>query len=267
MLQDDVQAALSGIELGRIQSAKRIKHGRTNESWLVRGNAGAFVVRLSNTAEASLQIDRRSEATVLEVVARSGIGPEVIRCDPPRHLLVTRYAGETWSDWDAVQPENIKRIAQLLRLLHSLPPPQGIRQVDLLAVVDGYLETLDQHGIRNVAGSPALRTRAREAAVMLREDSHPRLCHNDVHALNIIDDGALRLIDWEYAGLGERFFDLASICVYHRYDLQQRELLLQSYDQAMQDASWHRLKLSCWLFDYVRELWTAVRELSSESAD
>ena len=190
----------------------------------------------------------------------------MIRCEPAQHLLVTRYAGETLTDADAVEPTNIRRAAALLSRLHSLPAPIGIQQVDLLAVVDGYLQTLDQHGLPRAAGSPEIRQRAREIAVSLQQDSIACLCHNDVHALNIIDDGALRLIDWEYAGLGERYFDLASICVYQRYDLQQRELLLRSYDEAAQDASWSRLKLSCWLFDYIRELWTAVRELSAQSA-
>ena len=39
------------------------------------------------------------------------------------------------------------------------------------------------------------------------------------------DDGRLRLIDWEYSGVGQRLFDLASVCVYHKYDKLQREQL------------------------------------------
>lgn len=262
MLPDDVRAALSGIGADGVRSAERIKHGLTNESWLVHGDAGAWVVRLSNTEEVSLQINRVSEALILEAVARAGIGPEVIRCDPARHLLVTRYAGETWSQADALEMCNVERVARLLRKLHSVPPPHGIQRVDLTTVVDGYRKTLDEHGINGPMGAPAQQARAREIAATLRQDSHLCLCHNDVHSLNIVDNGELRLIDWEYAGLGERFFDLASICVYHRYDRQRRERLLGAYIDPSQSGSERRLELACWLFDYVRELWTAVRELS-----
>jgi len=261
MLPDEVRAALSGIEVGGVRRAERIKHGLTNESWLVHGDADTWVVRLSNAEEVSLQINRVSEALILEAVARAAIGPEVIRCDPRRHLLVTRYAGETWSEAQALAAGNIERIACLLRKLHSVSPPQGIQRVDLTAVVDGYLETLHQHGVRDPAGAPAQQARAREIAATLQQDSDPCLCHNDVHSLNIVDDGRLRLIDWEYAGLGERFFDLASICVYHRYDQQQRERLLAAYVGQSQIGTQRRLELACWLFGYVRELWTAVREL------
>jgi thiamine kinase len=258
MSQPDVREALSGIDLGRIDSVERIKHGLTNDSWLVRSDAGVFVVRRSNAAEESLQINRRSEARILEAVAAAGIGPEIICCDPARHLLVTRYAGATWSDAQAMDIENIGRIAVLLRRLHALTPPHGIQAVDLANVIRGYAHTLDSHG---KAIDASLHQRAEQVATFLRAEPEPRLCHNDIHALNIVDDGALRLIDWEYAGLGERLFDLASICVYHRYSKAQREHLLDSYLDSPDSHARHRLELCCWLFDYVRDLWTAVRGL------
>lgn len=258
MSQPDVHEALSGIDLGRIDSVERIKHGLTNDSWLVSGDAGIFVVRRSNAAEASLQINRRSEARILEAVARAGIGPEVICCDPERHLLVTRYAGATWTDAQATDTANIGRIALLLRRLHALPPPHDIQSVDLANVVRGYAQTLERHG---KATDASLRQRAEQIAGLLSACPEPRLCHNDIHALNIVDDGALRLIDWEYAGIGERLFDLASICVYHRFTKPQREHLLHSYLTAPSPQAWHRLELCCWLFDYIRDLWGAVRGL------
>ncbi|HEY6640680.1 choline/ethanolamine kinase family protein [Povalibacter sp.] len=261
MLPPDVQDALRGIDLGRIDSVERIKHGLTNDSWLVRSDAGSFVVRNSNTSEDSLQINRRSEALILEAVARAGIGPEVICCDPARHLLVTRYAGTTWTEAHALDQANIGRVAALLRRLHAVKPPPGIQIVDLGSVVHGYLRTLDEHGRTMESDHSQLRARADQIASFLRAEPELRLCHNDIHALNIVDDGTLRLIDWEYAGLGERMFDLASICVYHRYSKLQREQILDGYLDAPDPLAWHRLELCCWLFDYVRDLWTAVREL------
>lgn len=261
----DIAAALSGIDTGRVESVERIKHGLTNESWLVRTERDALVIRVSNTAEISLQINRVSEAAILATVANAGIGPEVIRCDPAQHILVTRYAGETWSQSDAISSENIERIAGLLRRLHSLQPPAGAQRVDLTAVINGYLDTLDTHGVHCAIATPVLRRRAREIAGNLEQDCIACLCHNDVHALNVVDDGnSLRLIDWEYAGLGERCFDLASLCVYHRYDQRQREQLLAAYATQSSGQNGERLELACWLFDYIRDLWMEVRGLDVE---
>ena len=260
MSPGEVAALVPGV--GAVLSVERIKHGLTNESWLVRTRNDALVVRMSNTSESSLQIHRASETLILPAVARAGIGPEVLLCDPSRHLLVTRYLGPTWTAADSVRSDNILRIAALLRRLHALAPPPGVHTVDFKAAVERYLVTLDEHDRRSAAGGAALWAKACDVAEMLQEDSRRCLFHNDVHAMNIVNAGesGLRLIDWEYAGLGQPLFDLASLCMYHRYDGEQRVQLLTAYDPASDRMSVRRLELACWLLGYVRDLWTAVRE-------
>jgi len=233
-----------------------IKHGLTNRSWLVSADGDRFVVRISDVESAEeLQIDRNSEAVVLDLVARAAVGPQVLCCDPVRGILVTRYLGATWTEQDAHAHDNIERLAGVLRRLHALDVPAGVRAVDLASTVRGYIRTLDERGGHSTLTSAEQRERAGETAAKLREGSTPRLCHNDVHHLNIVGGASVRLIDWEYAGVGEPLFDLASVCVYHRYSKAERERLLSTYGA----GSPQRLELACWLFDYIRELWLAVR--------
>ena len=55
-------------------------------------------------------------------------------------------------------------------------------------------------------------------------------CHNDLLASNFIDDGAtIWIIDWEYAGMGDPFFDLGNFAVNQSLDNERCELLLQYY--------------------------------------
>lgn len=260
----DVPAQVTTVALevgaGAIRDVEPIKHGLTNRSWLVSADNDRFVVRLSDASAQELQIDRSSEAAVLQLVASAGIGPGVLRCDPERGILVTRYVGPTWSELDAHSLDNIDRLAGLLRRLHALAVPGNVRAVDLATTVHGYLRTLDERGAHSGLMSPALRDCADKTAAQLRKGSTPCLCHNDVHHLNVVEGDSLRLIDWEYAGVGEPLFDLASVCVYHRYRKAQRERLLSAYGASASDAiSWQRLELACWLFDYIRDLWMAVR--------
>jgi thiamine kinase len=258
-----VAAVALGLGTGAIRSIEPIKHGLTNRSWLVTTAADRVVVRISHQSEAELLIDRNSEAAVLELVARADIGPEVLRADLGHGVLVTRYLGATWSESDAQAPENIDRLAALLRRLHSLKASAGVRVVDLASTARGYLSTLDERGIRSGLTLPALRQCADETAMQLRKGSAPTLCHNDVHHLNVVDGTGLRLIDWEYAGVGEPLFDLAALCVYHRYRRPQRERLLSAYAAPSEAVSRQRLELACWLFDYIRDLWLAVNAVTS----
>jgi thiamine kinase len=255
-----VVAVALDLGTGRIRDIEPIKHGLTNRSWLVSTDGDRFVVRISDVGSAgALQIDRDSEAIVLQQVARAGIGPQVLRCDPTRGILVTRYLGATWTEQDTQADYNVDRLASLLRRLHAIDVPAGVRAVDLGATVDGYVRTLLERGTHSGLVSSELRECAAETAMQLRDDSTPCLCHNDVYYLNIVGSDPIRLIDWEYAGIGEPLFDLASLCVYHRYSKPQRERLLNVYGTSSDTINWQRLELACWLFDYIRDLWMAVR--------
>ncbi len=247
----------------RLLSAERIKNGLTNESWLVRADDAAVVVRLSNHATEALQIDRQSEAAILSIVADVDIGAPVLLCAPERNLLVTRFVpGKTWSVRDARSQENAERIAGVLRVLHALPVPPTVQVIDLRQIVRGYWNTLMARGLSASAGSPEVRERARQLIAQLADDAQSCLCHNDVHHLNVIDDGRLRLIDWEYAGVGDPYFDLASVCCYHTLSDDSRRALLRAYWGYDSTASFDRLQRMCWVFNYIRDLWFAVREMA-----
>ena len=55
-------------------------------------------------------------------------------------------------------------------------------------------------------------------------------CHNDLLAGNLIQAGdQLLLVDWEYAGLGHRYFDLGNLAVNNDFDERAERLLLEAY--------------------------------------
>jgi len=259
----DIAAETLRIQRDAFAPAKKIDGGLTNDSWLVRADDTAIVVRLSNRDTQALQINRQSESVVLNAVARAGIGPPVLVCAPDRHLLITQHlSGATWTARDARVPENVVRIAALLRELHALKVPEGVQKIDLHAIVTGYWHTLMERGIAARAGSARTRTRALQMIERLQSDASMCLCHNDVHHLNVIDDGKLWLIDWEYSGCGDPYFDLASVCCYHTYSDVQRRQLLAEYLGHSKPAAVDRLQQMCWVFNYIRDLWFAVREMA-----
>jgi thiamine kinase len=262
---DPVAIAAETLQKDRsvLGPAERIKNGLTNESWVVRTANEGVVVRVGNHSTEPLQIDRRSEAIVLSTVAAAGIGPPVLLCAPDRNLLVTRLLpGHTWTSRDVRTSANVARLAALLRELHALPIPANVRTVDLRLIVSGYWNTLLAKGLGAKVGTQDTRDRARQLIAQLAEDSQVKLCHNDVHHLNIVDGGRLWLLDWEYAGIGDPYFDLASVCCYHAYSDKLRAEFLRAYLGVDKPSSLERLHRMCWVFNYIRDLWFAVREMA-----
>lgn len=263
MTPEQVAAELWQVDADRL-TATRIKGGLTNESWSVQGEHESVVVRISTADEQALQLNRSSEAAVLWLVERAGIGAQVLLCEPERRVLVTRQLNAHTLTAEAMQQsDTIKKVALLLRHLHSLSTPASVQHTNLIAILHGYWRSLDTLAIQH--DSSEVRARAREIAEESACAPQRCLCHNDVHHLNLMsDERRLWLLDWEYAGVGDPFFDLASVCCYHDYDQPLREQLLIAYRGELLAAEHTRLGRMCWLFDYINGLWFAVRNSKSE---
>jgi thiamine kinase len=256
-----------GVSERQIASVTLLKDGLTNDSWLVRTSRDAVVVRINNPNARSLHIDREAEATVLEIVARAGIGPEVLLCDPQHHVVVTRYLGPTCRPADMHDPVRIERLAQLLRRLHQLTPP-NVPAVNWCEAMDTYAATMTTLGRETPLLQDDSRLRARSIAEELaRTTPVLSLCHTDVHSLNLIDTGTLTLLDWEYAACSDPYVDLASLAFFHDFDLRERAALLRAYAGHADAAAMERLAKTCIVFEYVHDLWHEVRRALNVDAN
>lgn len=254
------------IDEGEVLSVTLLRDGLTNDSWLVRTARGDVVVRINNPHAQALQIDRSIEAEILSTVAAAGIGPELVLCDPRRHVLVTRYLGPTCLSKELSEPARLSRVGALLKRLHALPAPPRAGHVRWQNVIDDYASTLTTMNRDTPLLREELSSRARAIAAEIEDSSERhRLCHNDVHYLNVIDNGELRLLDWEYAGIGEPYFDLASVAVYQNLSLDERGLLLRAYEGEVNSAMLQRLAKACFVFEYVHDLWREVRTVITPS--
>lgn len=259
-----IAARVLRLPVAAVTASSRIKGGLTNESWLVQAGGQQVVVRISNSDEHALRIDRRSELRVLDAVEQAGIGAAVLFADPQERVLVTRYIpGRVWTREDTLLEQNIRHLAVLLQRLHASAIPAGVAQTDLPGILEAYWGTLDVRGMPGPSGSWS-RDEVREVAQALSDGAVRCLCHNDVHHLNLVDTGRLWLLDWEYAGIGDPYFDLASVCCYHDYSEAECRFLLQQYLHRECDAAFARLELARWLFDYIRQLWLVLRAGDSQ---
>ncbi|HVH30399.1 MAG TPA: phosphotransferase, partial [bacterium] len=88
----------------------------------------------------------------------------------------------------------------------------------------------------------------------------PRPCHNDLLLGNFIDDGHLiRIVDWEYAAMGDPFFDLGNFAVHHGLADTQEAMLLEAYLGQATAPDVARLKLMKIISDLREAMWAMVQ--------
>ena len=93
-----------------------------------------------------------------------------------------------------------------------------------------------------------------------------RLCHNDLLNANLIDDGArIRIVDWEYAAMGDPWFDLGNLAVNHDLDADAEVALLAAWrGRAPRGAELARLRCMRVASDLREGMWGVLQAAVSE---
>ena len=104
--------------------------------------------------------------------------------------------------------------------------------------------------------------KTKEVETALAKDPYtPTPCHDDLLNLNWLEEdvpgeiGELRLLDWEYAGMGDIFFDLGNFSHHHRLNEEQVRYFLNEYFGEVTPKHYARLRLMWPMSELHESMW------------
>jgi thiamine kinase-like enzyme len=129
-------------------------------------------------------------------------------------------------------------------------------------VVELYRREAAARGVRIPDACDGLLARSRAVEASFgRNPLAPRPCHNDLLNANLLwREGRVFLVDYEYAGMGDPFFDLGNFSVNHEFDEAGDEDLLAAYFGAVTEARMARLRLMRVMSDFREAMWGVVQQ-------
>jgi len=264
-LYDDLLRALQKVPevAGRELTLTALSGGITNRNFRVDavGTADRWVIRLAGNDTHLLGISREVEHAATVAAAGVGVGPEVTAFIRPEGYLVTRFIiGSPVSDDEVHRPETLRRVADSLRRIHDGPAIPGLFVP--LRIVEAYRALALARSVRIPPEyEVAAATGRRIELALLSNPIELRPCHNDLLNANFIDDGArIRIIDWEYAGMGDPFFDLGNFSINHELTGDEDELLLAAYDGEIRRDRLARLTLMRIVSDFREAMWGVLQQ-------
>ncbi|HEX6667432.1 MAG TPA: choline kinase family protein [Solirubrobacterales bacterium] len=244
-----------------------LEGGITNRNYRMRFGEREVVVRMPGKDTGLLGIDRAAERAANECAARAGVAPGVAAMleDPP--CLVTEFIeGEAMSAGQLRQPAALGEVAAALRALHGCGE-QLPSEFSAFRVVETYAERARSRGAEVPAAyGPAHETAAGIEAELARRGEAPVPCHNDLLAANFIDspDG-LRIVDWEYAGMGDRWFDLGNFAVNNELGPENEQRFLAAYmGRAPEPADLEALRSMRFMSDFREAMWAVLQGTLSD---
>jgi thiamine kinase-like enzyme len=258
-----LEAAAERVWPGRDTRVEVLGGGITNHNLKVEVDGETYVLRVTGKDTNLLGIDRTVELEATRAAAALGVGPEVVDFVEPEGWLVTRFIDGVTPPVERMrEPDMLARVAGALRAFHEGPEIPG--SFDSFRVVEVYRDTALTRG----GTIPAAYEWAHELAAeieRLRGDVTPKPCHNDLLNANFLDDGEqLRIVDWEYAGMGDPFFDVANFSINHELDKSGRHLLLGAYFGEVHAADSFALELMRFMSDFREAMWGVVQSAVSE---
>jgi thiamine kinase-like enzyme len=265
-LPDDLLPRLEALLGPRESEPRALSGGITNRNFVVRFAGVDHVVRVAGRDTILLGIDRTVERDATAAAAAHGIAPDVSAFLPDVGCLVTRFVPGTPATADQVrEPATLGRVAGALRTIHAGEP--FATRFDAFEIVETYREVaLQRGGTVPASYDEAAHIAAAIHPLLTGPDHDPVPCHDDLLPANLLLDGErLRIVDWEYAGTGDRFFDLANLSVNNEFEADDETRLLEAYfGEPATPQRRARLGLMRVMSDFREAMWGVVQATVSD---
>jgi thiamine kinase-like enzyme len=257
-------AALLGPREGTVV---QLEGGITNRNFRVTFGGTDYVLRLPGKRTDLLGIDREAECIATKRANQLGFAPRVVTLLDAPQCLVTAFVDGKAADAAELRDGGIPEVAHDLRALHD-SDTELPKEFNPFRLVEEYAETARSRGAELPDGyGEALAAAKRvEQALHGKPGHEPVPAHNDLLPANFLRGGdRIQLIDWEYAGMGDRWFDLGNFAANNELsDEQEAKLLEEYFGDPPGEVGVATLKLFRFVSDFREAMWATVQSVLSE---
>ena len=238
--------------------------GITNRNFRVDIGGESFVVRLSGKDTDLLGIDRAAENEAASAAARAGVAPEVFAYLPERSALITRFVqGSHIPEEDLEREDVLGAVVRSVKAIHAGPAIPS--SFPVFRIVEDYRAIAEARGVTVPTAFDEVHAKAADIErAFAAQPLTDRPCHNDLLNANFLLDGDhVWIVDYEYGGMGDLFFDLGNLSINNGLSPDAQELLLRLYFGDVTDAHRARLQLMRIMSDFREAMWGVVQQAIS----
>lgn len=222
-------AEVFSVPEGKIRNIRCLKAGMTNQSFLFTVEDQNFICRIPGPGT-ELLISRREEKQVYDAIKGLGITEQLIYLsEETGYKIAHYYEGARGADPESW--EDMARCMDIVRRLHrsGIEVPHSF---DIRERIGFYENLCLEHG--GIPFEDYQDVRRKMEWIMDQIDLMGRpscLCHIDANVDNFLfmENGGIRLLDWEYAGMCDPVMDISMCAIYSYYNEEQMEKLFELY--------------------------------------
>jgi aminoglycoside phosphotransferase (APT) family kinase protein len=241
----------------RVRSIEVLAHGITNSNYVIDLGDERVVVRVPGNDTYLLGIDRSNEVVAGGLAAAIGVGPEVLATDESTGCIVFRFIdGRAISTTELAEEPMLGLFVETLRQVHHAGTAPTIWNP--YDVIREHRDVATARGVE--APFDAVLALELLARIEIVRPFRPTvLGHNDLLNANFLFDDRVRIVDWEYAGMSDPFFDLANLSVNNGFGVDSEIALLRHYVGDLSDPVLSTLHLMKIVSELREAMWGVVQ--------
>lgn len=229
-----------------------IRQGLANSVFRASSQSHSWAVKLLGPSTFNT-VDYGVVKNVQQQLAAIGLAPVVTAYNPELRIWV-----EEWVETPDQPSMSVDNLALTLARIH-----QSDITAPTLALLPCWQHYLDQLPLS--AGRVFLAEKERLVPVISQFSDYQDFCfcHNDLSFAHLVGVSQRKIVDWEYAATGNRYFDIAACVLINALNSQQQQLLCQGYAEHVgKSVRTVKKGMSAFLpvVDFTNRLWTAAAE-------
>lgn len=260
--------AFLNLHLDLTWSIQPLRQGAVNRCWkVVSGQRNYFLKQQG--VDCQTGVDRAQEVRLQIALsentqANSGqdaLCPEIVAVSTDYQWVLFNWL-EADNLADSVTLKQREKMQTLGRTLHRIHQQQvDLPRWSLAERLQTYLAACS----KPVAEDFLRRLTPFQALVKSWDSAPATFCHNDLALEHILMTNPIAVVDWEYAGYGHPWFDIASAIVINDLSTDQQEQLCSAY-QAASGIKIGKTDLIAWcqLVEIINDLWSSAQKSAAD---
>jgi thiamine kinase-like enzyme len=227
---------------------------------------GKYVMRIPGQGS-DLFIDREVEHKNALSAAEAGVSPPVLySLEPEMCTVVPFIEAQTMHPEDlAGHPDRLEKVVDAIRQYHDRAT--FVNEIYLFDMIREYLEKargVDAPFPDDIDWMLALGDDIEQA--MKRNPPANVACHCDLLSENFMLEasGRMWVIDWEYGGQTDPYFDLGDFCVEHPLSEDEERFIITRYCGAFDEVAYARMMLHKIVADLWWSIWAMIQVRKSK---
>lgn len=200
----------------------QLSGGITNKLYRVQSKKGDYTVRIYGD-KTDLFINRDAEADTIQKMSKIGVSSKIVKYIPEKGVTIVEFIDDVivLTNKHFLDPSLYSKITAPIRKIHSSdirlkqvfnPLLEVMKMSAILGKLDAEYKEFDIPG--------TIQRLIKLSGIINIPESEYTPCHNDLLADNFLlikpeaadrYDFPMYIIDWEYAGMGPRFYDFADM--------------------------------------------------------